>query len=79
MNKPIPKKEIAIKWRIGNLIAVNATVDAASELQEFGGMSHGGLNNTNSEYWLCVDSHYDVDEVVAYIENCGNSAESGAS
>ena len=66
MEKPQPKREVAIKLKTATLIVISATKDAANDLKEFGKMQYF---EDSQDYWLAVDPRYDFDEVVKYIEN----------
>lgn len=70
MEKPRPKKEVAIQTAIKTTrtIFFFASKDAIEEFKDFGHISqdiNGGLIVLN------VDMRYDFDEVVNYIENYG--------
>lgn len=68
MNKPKPKKEVAIKWTKSKLIVFTATQDAANDLKEFGKLQYF---EDSQDYWLAVDPRFDFDEVIQYIEEYG--------
>jgi hypothetical protein len=71
MDKPIPKREVAVYTVIQAVRQINfhATNDAVTEFDEFGTrVDAGGILGG---YSLYVDSRYDFDEVLAFIEGYG--------
>ena len=70
IKRPVPQKEVAISFILESyrLILFYASLDAASDMQEFGDVRPG---NRKSFYQLVVDARYEFSDVVAYIENYG--------
>jgi hypothetical protein len=68
MEKPSPKTEVAVRFATEGPrgIALDASPDAIEDFREFGHIDHISIC-----YWLVVDSRYDFDEVLAYIEQYG--------
>jgi len=71
MNKPTPKREVAIDGHIKSLgmIYFYSSRDAAEDFREFGHMS---TSEEGNKYTLFIDKRFDFDEVLAYIENYSN-------
>ena len=69
MTKPIPKKEVAIRFaeEIVRHIVFYASADAVEDFKEF-----GLLEQDERSYSLLVDSRFDFNEVKEYIENYAN-------
>lgn len=69
MNKPTPKKEVGVLFasKAARHIRFNSTEDAVTEFLSFGKLTIDGRES----YSLFVDSRYDFDEVLAYIQNYG--------
>ena len=68
MEKPQPKKEVAVSFysELTRQIRFNATKDAVEDFKVF-----GLVYMIYNEYGLIVDSRYDFNEVIAYIQNYG--------
>ena len=71
MNKPNPKREVAIRLYYPTLMIIDfyATEDAATEFREFGQLERDPMY-TNG-WHLIIDSRFDFEEVLRYIENYG--------
>jgi len=71
---PQMKQEAAVRkynheW---HWIDFNATADAAAEFEKFG-YYMPNITKRPGNYWLMVDSRYDLMEVVAYINTYGKT------
>ena len=71
MEKPTLKREVAVSLvlRSINAIGFHATDDAVTEFEQFGVLTEALA--ISGGYRLYVDSRYDFDEVLAFIENYG--------
>ena len=71
MDKPTLKREVAVKYvlRSVNEIGFHATDDAVTEFMKLGKLYEAV--GASGGYQLYVDSRYDFDEVLAFIENYG--------
>jgi hypothetical protein len=71
MEKPKPKREVAITniFKFNNEIWFQASQDSANDLEEFGTI----IKRADRKEWysIRIDSRYDFDEVLKYIENYG--------
>lgn len=71
MNKPIPKKEVAVEWYDEKLRVIYfwTTDDALTEFVEYGNVAK--TNEGRNKYFIHVDPRYDFGEVLRYIQNYG--------
>jgi hypothetical protein len=74
MEKPTPKREVAISHhtKMYGTISFYSSSDAVTEFETFGSIYRAIPDSQNVNlYRLFVDSRFDFDEVLAYIENYG--------
>jgi hypothetical protein len=70
MDKPVMKREVGVRLYVRSMrmIVFYSTDDALTEFSEFGQIESGDTDNTCR---LWVDSRFDFDEVLKYIEEYG--------
>lgn len=71
MVKPTPKKEVAVDWasESDKIVFFYSTPDALSDFISFGNVAEWTRENY---YRLRVDSRFDFNEVLEYIQNYGS-------
>ena len=73
MNKPTPKKQIAIKFYNEKVkhISFEAIPDVVEDFRQFGNLYDSFVSN-KGRYELYVSELYDFQEVLTYIQNYEN-------
>lgn len=72
MSKPTPKREVSVESYVKEYgwIRFYSSQDTVTEFMTFGKIHDESFLKPNF-YWLVVDTRYDFDEVLEYIERYG--------